>query len=240
MPTQGIRKRTLASTIVSIVIALLLLPFNNCGSSHDPGNTLPSLTEGEILAGLQVQSASVFGSRCSECHNENVVDPNNNLRSFDIDDLEGNGFVDVGAPQESWLYLRIIDGTMPPPPEAALTDSELAYIRDWIAAEGGVFNTYIGGAPVEGSGPANFNQVRQVLARNCNNCHEQGANPPRLDVDANTIRNTFFGGQNLVIPGNADASRLLNSFNRMPPGAPIGANSPEANIIRSWIEGGAQ
>ena len=225
-------------TILSL--SVLLIPFNNCSSSHSDPTSFTGPSETEILSGLRVQSASVLVAKCATCHNENTTD-NNLTNVLDAQWLDNNGFINLGQPQDSYLYLRIIDGTMPPSPAEQLTNFELSVVRDWIAAEGGNFDTYIGGTPIDGSGgeAADFNAVRQVLNQNCVACHRAGANAPRLDVDAATFRAATYNGQPLVVPNNANASLLLNSFNRMPTGDPLGVNSAAANVVRSWINGGA-
>lgn len=237
-----LNKRNLAMVGVILSLGLLLIPFNNCSSSHDRSLSSAALTENEILSSVRSQSALVLQNNCVSCHNQSTTDnPLTNV--LDIDDLDSNGYVDLGSPQNSLLYLRIIDGTMPPSPASLLSVYDLNIIRDWIAVEGGNFDTYIGGTPIDPGGdgrPASFNDVRQVLNQNCVSCHLAGGNAPRLDVDANTFRNTSFNGQPLVIPNNASGSLLLDSFNRMPTGGALGVNSAAGNIVRSWINGGAQ
>ena len=232
--------RSLAISVIIFALSVLLIPFNNCSSSHTDPVAYSGPSQAEILSGLRVQSESVMEAKCASCHNQSTVD-NGLTNVTDANWLENNGFVDLGFPQNSYLYLRVSDGTMPPSPAEPLTDNELAIVRDWIAAEGGNFDTYIGGTPIDGSGgnAADFNAVRQVLNQNCVACHRAGANPPRLDVDAATFRAATYNGQPLVVPNNANGSLLLNSFSRMPTGDPLGVNSQAANVVRSWINGGA-
>lgn len=223
-----------------LLAALPLFIYSNCSSSHSANSntSLAPIDTGVILQTLQQTSTAIRESKCSGCHNATTTD--NNLRDImSTTYLTQNNYMRAGQPQNSPIYLRVIDGLQPPPSSGiTLSDSEIVVLRDWIAAEGGNFDTYIGGSPVDpgtgGGGAVTFTQVRNLLNQNCVNCHRAGTQPPRLDVDANTLR-----GAGLVIPNNAAASPLLTSFATMPQGGPFGLNSSQANLVRTWINSGA-
>jgi uncharacterized membrane protein len=231
-----------AGVAVTIVVAALpLLVYSNCSSSHTEtnGSSLGpgGIDTGIVLQTLQQTSAAIRENKCASCHNASTTD--NNLRDImSVTYLTSNNYMRTGQPQNSSIYLRVIDGLQPPPASnITLTESEIVVLRDWIAAEGGNFDTYIGGTPIDtggGGGMATFTQVRQLLNQNCVNCHNAGGQAPRLDVDANTLR-----GAGLVIPNNAAASPLLTAFATMPQGGPFGLNSSQANLVRNWINSGA-
>lgn len=220
--------------------AVLVFFYSNCSSSHDSiDDSSSGFNAAAILKSLRSQKEYILNAKCASCHNENTTD--NDLRQIlSTEYLEENNYINRGYPQTSRLYLDVIDGIMPP--ENKLSDYEVHILRDWIAAEGDNFDTYIGGTPIDpgGGGPTSFTQVRAVLNQYCVNCHRAGGEPPRLDVDAATLREALHQQRDLVIPNNASNSLLLQSFSSMPQGGALGVNSPEANIVRSWINSGAQ
>ncbi|MCB0349856.1 MAG: hypothetical protein KDD38_01655 [Bdellovibrionales bacterium] len=224
-----------------IGLTIILFTYTNCSSSHDAGSlevfTGASVNTANILNNLRFNKNTILNNKCASCHNSATTD--NPLRDITNSQyLIDNKFIVIGLPQTSPLYLDVIDGLMPPPGSPDLTDQEVGILRDWIAAEGGNFDTYIGGTPIDnGGGPtaaATFTQVRQILTQNCTSCHRAGGNSPRLDVDAVTLR-----GAGLVIPNNAAGSQLLQSFSRMPTSGALGLNSAQAATVRSWINAGA-
>lgn len=220
--------------------AVLLFTYTNCSSDHGVSADISSFNATAALESLRQQKDSVLVNKCASCHNSTSVSVITDI--LNTQTLINDGFVNVGSPQTSPLYLDVIDGLMPPAGSPPLTNSEIYILRDWISAEGGNFDTYIGGTPIDpggGAGSSDFTQVRAVLNQNCTSCHRAGGNLPRLDVDAPTLRGTLYQGQNLVIPNNASGSLLLQSFARMPTGGPLGVNSSAANVIRNWINTGA-
>jgi len=230
--------------ILPLVLALLimapLLAYTNCSSAeHDPsGLDQSSIDTATVLKTLRQETNSIFNNKCSSCHNAQTTD--NNLKNlFDLSYLVNNNFIHLGLPQTSPLYLQLVDGIMPPTGSTDITNYEMTVIRDWIAAEGGIFQTYIGGTPIDGSGDNGFSAVRILLNQNCVNCHKSGGEPPRLDVDAATLRGSVFQGRPLVVPGNAAASVLFQSLGGMPTGNPMGMNSADGIIFRNWINSGA-
>jgi uncharacterized membrane protein len=217
------------ATLWLLVTAIPLFIYSNCSSSHDSLAINSEADRTAILNYLQVEKTAVLSSKCATCHNE--TSPTRLKDVLNTQYLIDNGFIRAGSPQTSTLYLRIIDGFMPPAGSPDVSDDELAILRDWIAAEGGNYDTYIGG----GTGSVAFTPVRSILRQHCANCHSAGGSAPRLDnVDASTLR-----GSGLVVPNSATGSPLFQSLQRMPPGGALGQNSDEGNTIRAWINGGA-
>lgn len=228
-PLQKRRTHSIKASLWLLVTAIPLFIYSNCSSSHDTQSINSEADRTAILTYLQTEKTAVLTSKCGTCHNE--TSPTRLKDVLNTQYLIDNDFINVGSPQTSPLYLRIVDNFMPPVGSPDVTDDELSILRDWIAAEGGNYNTYIGG----GSGSVAFTPVRSILNQHCANCHSAGGAAPRLDnMDAATLR-----GSGLVVPNNPLGSALFQSLQRMPPGGALGQGSPEGNIIRAWISGGA-
>jgi uncharacterized membrane protein len=231
------------STVATLFLTAILFTYTNCSSNHDPSQqSYASIDTVALLSSLRAGKETVLESKCATCHNSAATDTSlTNITETQY--LIDEDYINAGSPQTSPLYISIIDEIMPPADSPQLSDNEKAILRDWIAAEGGNFDSYIGGTPIDpgtGGGGAAFSQVRAVLTQNCTSCHRAGGTPPRLDVDAPTLRGTIYQGAPLVIPNNAAGSRLLQSFGRMPTSQALGTNSSAANTIRNWINTGAQ
>lgn len=238
-------RRALAWTAI---VGVLLLPYLNCSPVGDTmglsGSSLNGgapINTGAILETLRAQKTQVFATHCVGCHNSTTTE-NTTLTSLDLAVLDQRNLVNLGSPQTSPLYLGMVDGIHPA--GSSVSPAEIVIIRDWIAAEGGNFDTYIGGSPIDpgGGGTSNtpFTPVRTVLRQNCTSCHNAGGQQPNLDLDAPGLRAAVFNGARLVIPNNPNGSLLLTAFGSMPDGAPLGVNSSQANVIRTWIANGAQ
>jgi mono/diheme cytochrome c family protein len=88
------------------------------------------------------------------------------------------------------------------------------------------------------------NDVQPIFNGTCTNCHggSGGVSLTSYAALMNSVGNNY--GENVVVPGNADASGLVDKIepnpqhgNRMPTG---GALSPvEIQTIRTWINEGA-
>ncbi len=227
-----------------VTLTGIMLFFTNCGSDGGGGGAVSqssSINNAAALETLRIQKNQVFTNHCVGCHNSTATDTI--LKDIlNTGYLDNNNFINLGSPQSSPLYLAIIDSYMPPG-GGSINSDEIAIIRDWIAAEGGNFNTYIGGSPIDpGGGTSNtpFTPVRTVLRQYCTSCHRTGGVAPNLDVDGPTLKATMFNGTALVLPGNANGSRLFQAFGSMPQGGALGTNSTQAAAIRTWIANGAQ
>jgi mono/diheme cytochrome c family protein len=227
-----------------LIISLLLLPFLNCsggiGDAESALSSASNINTAAILESLRLQKTQILSTHCVSCHNQDATD--NQLKDIlNTDFLDANNFINLGSPQTSPLYLDVVDG-IEPPGGGTLSQGEIAILRDWIAAEGGNFNTYIGGSPVDpGTGGSNtpFTPVRTVLRQNCTSCHSSAGRLPNLDVDGPTLRATVYNGSRLVVVGDPNGSLLYQAFARMPDGQPLGTNSAQAGAIRTWIANGA-
>ncbi|MEZ6004437.1 MAG: c-type cytochrome domain-containing protein [Planctomycetota bacterium] len=98
--------------------------------------------------GLMGATRAMLIERCGECHTPASQDRKGKRAVSDIGDLAlvRDEFVDPGNPDNSDLWIMIVDGEMPPPDSdvAPPTEDEMALLRAWIQAD----------APVPATGDA--------------------------------------------------------------------------------------
>ncbi len=239
----GFKGNAKVRVVLFLTFILIVTSYSNCASKHSETN-IPSQFDAEAtLRILQSQSLTILEKKCASCHTANFQD--SNLKSIlDLDYLRQNGYIEIGSPQESLIYLRVIDGFMPPQTNPQLTQEEIAVLRDWISALGGNFNTIIGGVddspmPTPGA-PGRFSQVAQIIQQRCANCHGGQTDPNLTLPHAQLINETTRDGSRVVVPRDVGMSRLYQSVvaNSMPRGqAPL--SNAQKEIIRSWIAAGA-
>lgn len=193
----------------------MLLGFQNCSPEHKAG-TLPSQSE---LAQVSGEAKNILINKCMGCHGpgDNVV------ITPDLEALNESGLIVMGEPQNSTLYLQVIDRIMPPSGSGVtLSDNEIEVIRKWI------------------KGPTALNYVehiRPILETSCNTCHGGGGR--RLTTYDDLLRN------NRIVPGDLEASTLWQAVIsteegvRMPPQGKS-LSSEDLQIISDWITSGAQ
>ncbi|OQW47276.1 MAG: hypothetical protein A4S09_15900 [Proteobacteria bacterium SG_bin7] len=234
------------SVFYFVVLAVIVSVFySNCSPTHNSGNGSSNINTAAILQSLQTNSLKILTDKCSSCHNDATV--NSTLKDIlDVNYLESSGFIDPGSPQTSPLYMSIVDQIMPKN-GTPLSAEDIAILRDWIAALGGNFNTFIGavdgGNTGGGSGnnvQGTFTQVNQILQQRCVNCHG-GQQKPNLNlVYAQLIVETTAANLRVITPGDVSNSRLYQSVvtNSMPQGNAL--TNTQKEIIRTWIAAGAR
>lgn len=201
--------------IIFSTLLVTLLAFQNCSPEHQAG-TLPSQSE---LAAVTGEAKSILVNKCMSCHGPSasiVITP-------DLEALAESGLIVMGEPQNSTLYLQIIDRVEPPSDSGVtLTDNEIEVIRKWI------------------KGPSALNYVehiRPILETSCNTCHGGGGR--RLSTYDDLMRNSR------VVPGDLEAStlwqRIISTEEgvKMPPQGKS-LSSEDLQIISDWITSGAK
>lgn len=187
---------------------------------------------------------SVLVEKCGKCHSEKVTKGGLDLSSISAVRRGGDSGEELIAKtvDDSWLWMQIADGEMPPEGEPALTDDELELLRRWIAS----------GAPSmqpAASEQVQLNQhdVLPILLLRCTTCH--GPRIQQGDLDLRSRAAMLQGGKRgpAFVAGDADASlmiqriesqacppqdQLLKFFVRRPP-------SSEVAVLRDWIAAGA-
>ncbi len=110
--------------------------------------------------------------------------------------------------------------------EEALDDSKFAFVAPEGAtkAEAAVANAM------------GFAEVKGILDQNCAGCH--GGSRPKAGVDLSSYAGVM--GSQVVIPGDADNSRLIKIIKRgkMPPAGPLAAD--KIDMLAKWIAAGAK
>jgi len=153
----------------------------------------------------------------------------------------------AGAPHESRLLQRIVDGSMPPEEEEKrlprLSDEELAILNDWI----------LGGAPplpaadLEQPTPAVPRSelaanVKAIFQQRCYKCHRYDVAKGGIKILHHRLLVTV---RRVVVPYRPDESELLlllttpDDEQRMPPAEYDRLPDEEIATIRRWIEEGA-
>lgn len=219
----------------------------NCSSVHEGSQEqqASSFDSEALLAELTEKSTVILNAKCVSCHNASSTD--SELKNvLDIDVLTQGGFIVVGSPQSSPLYLSVVDDIMPSDNIEKLTAGEKETLRDWISALGGNFDTIIGGGDIDTGGadqgpPGTYTQVRAILNARCVNCHGGGGSPPNLTGSyAQLMAGMTRNGLPVVVARDPGRSRLYASVagDSMPQNQnPLTAE--QKRQIRTWISAGA-
>ncbi|MAE73060.1 MAG: hypothetical protein CL675_03120 [Bdellovibrionaceae bacterium] len=223
-------------TIVVITLLLLPLLYQNCASDHsfDPNSSsLSSDDQSELLASAEQKSLATLSVSCVGCHNEESVE-NGMVDPLDRQYLIDEGYIVPGQPQDSPLYVAIVDAIEPRDAGALSTEEKIA-IRDWINFLGDNYSDRIDGVPDlpgEERPPGTYTEVAGVIQRNCGGCHINGN-----QAKFGTYEQLLNG---YVIPNNLAGSLLWERIidGTMPP-AGMNLSAEDAQILSSWVTAGA-
>jgi uncharacterized membrane protein len=232
-------KKTLSITLTTIALTGIALSFQNCAdllsdSSHSASSEQQRANDAAYQA-VTAEARAVLQNYCVSCHN-----PNSGV-STSIPDilnqafLESQGFIVIGSPQSSSLYLDIIDGIEPRNGQT-MSNRDIEVLRDWILGPN-LFNDEIGGGIGGGGGtpaiPATFASVNsRIIQPLCVSCHGAGSANGSL-VNYNAVRV-------YVTPNSLAGSELWQqvALNQMPQAAPL--NAELKSLLQRWILEGAQ
>lgn len=119
----------------SAVMGVLLVSFQNCDSEHMLGSELassggPSGYDPGVFAVLQTAALEVLDNRCASCHDGSVGGTTPDV--MDVAGLRASRYIVPGYPQNSPLYLVMVDGRMPQSGPNLAGTVEIQKIRDWI------------------------------------------------------------------------------------------------------------
>ena len=203
---------------------------------------------------FQKEILPIFQSACAACHLGDAAMGKLRLSS-ETEILRGGASgpaIVVGKSSESLLIKRVLgvtDAPRMPMGGGQLSPEQVRLIRQWI--DGGNFSAraQLGSAAnVNDNGPGHSSpifasQVRPILAARCYSCHgpDLQQNGLRLDSLAAILKGSDSG--RVVVPGKADASRLVRRLMaqerpQMPYGGPP-LSASETATIREWIDAGA-
>ena len=232
---------------LSASIFVVMMGFQNCASEHSnkgSSSTSSTPTVDQLLAGYEAASKAIFAESCASCHSSDslVTVP---FASFETAFLIQNGYIVPGEPQNSPLYLAVLDGLMPHDSQGSLSSAELETLRDWIftlgdpSGSGGII-----AAPGDegggGGGPGvpTFSGIfATILSTNCTSCHRAGSASAGVRLD------TYAEVMKYVVLSNPRSSPLYSEINGgfmpRPTAFPQPTRDRYAASILEWIEAGA-
>lgn len=240
------QKKLVSTFVMAVSLLVLVVGFQNCSGEHSGLNSASGPSQTQLLAEYEFQASLVLEENCASCHSPNSPEVTNGdvTNITDIMDfafLYQNGYVVAGEPQNSPLYLAVLDGLMPHDGEP-LGSIELDILRDWIVALGDPFGT--GGiiaAPGEepADGVVTFTFVyNTIIQPNCVGCHG-GANPRNgiaLDSYAGVMTQVNFNADDDSINRSSPLYQEIRNGNMPPAGSLPRA---QADFILEWIRAGA-
>lgn len=238
---------------IVITMAVTLTLFQNCAdlidnskhSSSSPSAITPSngLSAAEYAARVS-EAKIVLQQYCVSCHNTTNGVSTKIPDILDLKYLETAGYIFIGSPQTSPLYIMMVD-KVEPRDGKEVSDYDLEAIRNWLM--GPVSSDSIlsegGGDSGVTLTPATYANVDRLIIRanpgpNCIGCHgNSGAGS--MATRADLLRN------NRIVPNNPTAStiwqrvtRMQNQQGFMPQGrAPL--TPAQLSLLTRWINAGA-
>lgn len=186
-------------------------------SNHDKFqedlNNQNAVNNERITAGAM----GVLQNNCSSCHSP-VAETTTPIGDIlDVDSLVADGHIVVGEPQNSAVYLVMVDGLMPH--EGEVSQADLDLVRDWIIVLGGGDPTATpnvdpdpppgggGGDPGGPSGTVLYNTY-------CSSCHNPGAATTKPGRTAIQIQNAINGvGQMVGLQGQLTPEQVQSIAN---------------------------
>ena len=239
-------RRTL--TLLAIFLPTIIL-FQNCSASHGGVSNLASENGGATLATTCVPAAqgvvnsnqqaaltvvqSKWPTPTTGSDEANAVP--NIVTCVQTNGTQGcPGQINIGSPQTSNLYIKVVDGVWPEG-GTAFSASDIATLRDWILGDQvtcdaiaiGSGNPSSASGGMGGSSSTTFTEVNnQIIQQYCIGCHGNVGVAPNL---------TTFGG----VAANASAclSAIQNSV--MPLNQPPLSPALQT-LFANWVNGGAQ
>lgn len=217
-----------------ILLTLIFLPFQNCSGVHNQADQM-SQSEQNLLI-YQAAAMKVLTGRCISCHNSSATNVNGLTDLTDVDQLIAKAYIYPGKPQNSPLYLKIVDGLMPKNGDLLPAD-EMAAISDWIWVLGNPF--FLPDINGSGDGPGligisvTYRDIQQVINARCIGCHGAGSNNGSL-ATYNDVRTRLQPG----VPNGSVIFQEINS-NSMPPAPAAPLTGTQKSMFFKWIADGA-
>src|SRR3984957_5276218 len=187
--------------------------------------------------------APIFKSNCTSCHGESVKTKELNLESEDaaLKGSESGPVIVAGKPEESILYKKVRDGSMPMG-KAHLSDQQIETIFSWIKGASDTPKT----AKIDNS-PITQQEVMPILLTRCTVCH--GLREQEGGLDLRSKAAMLKGGRAgpAIVLGKPEDSLLIKRVNagEMPPKQKlivVGVKPiapAETEKIARWIRQGA-
>lgn len=205
-----------------------------CGAHHDPrpgGGKEVQVLDPE----LDRAARAILDGSCVGCHGAAGAGFGGFATADDTKAMIAAGALVVGSPDQSPLFRRIADRTMPP--GAPLSAADVAVVRQWIAVGLGAPPPAATPTPAPDGvvikDPALHQSALALFERHCAGCHGvaspgYGGFRSVLDVDA-------MAGKGLLAPGDPASSTLYarSTDGTMPPGT--GLTPEQQQLIHDWI-----
>jgi mono/diheme cytochrome c family protein len=193
---------------------------------------------------------AILRRHCYECHGDNTARVEKNLDILNHQNLldSARRIVVPGAPEDSRLIQRIVDGSMPPEEEEErlprVSEEDIVILKEWI----------LGGAPPfgpPGAEPAAPEpvaasevaaRVKALFQERCYECHSYDRAKGGIKILHHRLLVTV---RKVVIPGRPDDSELYQLLTsrdekaRMPPSSEKRLSPDEIATVRAWILAGA-
>ena len=197
-----------------------------------------------VPANFDKDVAPIFKSNCTGCHGDSVKMKELNLNSEEaaLKGSESGPVIVSGKPDESILYKKVRDGSMPMG-KAHLSDQQIETIFSWI--KGGVSDT----AKTEkaDNSPVTQQDVVPILLTRCTVCH--GLRKQEGGLDLRSKASMLKGGKSgpAIVLGKPEESLLIKRINagEMPPKQKlivVGVKPiapAETEKVARWIRQGA-
>ena len=189
----------------------------------------------------------LFQARCVRCHGGEA--PKGELDLSTPAGLRRGGesgpVVAAGKPDESELFAKIRDGSMPPDKKNPLVEAEIATIRRWIERGATIGADHDERNVAEAA--VTQHDVLPILLRRCTTCH--GVRRQEAELDLRSKAAMLRGGKSgpAIVSGSPEASLMIKKLRagEMPPPdrlveASVKPIEPaECELIERWIATGA-
>src|SRR3954471_7102940 len=143
--------------------------------------------------------APILRTNCTGCHGESVKMKELNLSTEQsvLKGSESGPVVVPGKPEESLLYKKVRDGSMPMG-KPRLSDQQIETILSWIKGDTTVDNT-----------PITQNEIVPILLTRCTVCH--GLRKQEGGLDLRSKEDMLKGGKSgpAIVPGRPEESLLI-------------------------------
>ncbi len=188
----------------------------------------------------------LLDTKCVRCHDAKTHKSDLDLStpSAILKGGESGPVLVSGKPDESTLYKKVHDGTMPPGKKDPLSETEVDSVRRWIAG-GAKWNTDDNQPTLEAA--VSQHDVYPILLRRCTACH--GLLRKEGNLDLRSKASLLRGGKSgpAMIPGKPEESLIVKKVRaeQMPPRdrlveASVKLIEPgEIEVLVRWIAAGA-
>ena len=229
----------------TLVFAYLILALagQNAFPRVDAGDEKKTRQAGSFADDIQ----PLFQAKCAKCHSGSK--PKGELVLSTAAGIFKGGksgqVVIPGKPEESLIFEKIHNGTMPPGKKDRLDEAEVEIVRRWIESGAKIENAE--GATTNSQMALNQHNVIPILLRHCTACH--GLRRTEAGLDLRTKAGMLRGGKSgpALVPGKPEQSLIVKRIGagQMPPPERLVEASvkpvaeAELDILTRWIAAGA-